>query len=97
MQGRDVGVLFPCVISLCDVLMELGHEPQLGSLDRIVNETDAWCMLFSDLQDQCWFPEVQSAVYTFYNQRKELSPSPQYLLQPVSELHTKATEHFVDT
>lgn len=77
--------------------MELGREPQLGSLDRIVNETAVWPMLLSDLQDQCWLPEVQSTLQTSYNQRKELSPSPQYLLQTVSELQTKATEHFADT
>lgn len=54
-------------------------------------------MLFSDLQDQCWLPEVHSTLYTSYNQRKELSPSPHYLLQTVSELQTEATEPFADT
>lgn len=77
--------------------MELGREAQLGSLDRIVNESASWPMLFSDLQDQCWLPEVQSTLYTSYNQRKELSPSPHYLLQTVSELQTEATEAFADT
>lgn len=78
-------------------LMELGCEPRLGSLDRIANESATWPMLLSDLQDQCCLPEVQSTLQTSYNQRKKLSPSPQYLLQTVSELQTEAMEHFAGT
>lgn len=43
-------------------LMELGCGPQLGSLERIANETAAHPVLLSDLQDQCWLPEDHSTL-----------------------------------
>lgn len=39
-------------------LKDLSCGPQLGSLERIANETAAQPVLLSDLQDQCWLPQV---------------------------------------
>lgn len=56
-------------------LVQLSCGPQLGSLERIANETAAQPVLLSDLQDQCWLPQVHSTLYACHNQRKYLSPS----------------------